>query len=102
MTYSEFVEELTSSNAVYAWLSYGFGVVEITKTAALEYVVDSFNDNKTRGSNGLPTAFVESDGKSKFMVIGCQPFPISRIINRPGRFDRYDLPKREDVEQFLK
>jgi hypothetical protein len=102
MTYSEFVDNLLESDAVFAWMDSGFGVVSVTKEAAMVYVVDSFDPEKATGCKGNPTAYTDDGGNgSKFLVIGCIPEPKSRIISKPKKTEKYQLPKREDVAQFI-
>jgi hypothetical protein len=103
MTYSEFVDGLMSAKSVFVWADYGYGVVETTKHAAMQYVVDSFTDYKRNACFGPPTAYFSDNGNGgTFAVMGCPPRIKTRIIERPTETDRYQLPKREDVAQFLR
>lgn len=103
MTYSEFVDGLMAAKSVFVWADYGYGVVETTKNAAMQYVVDSISDHKSKACNGPPTAYFCDNGSGgSFAVIGCPPNGGHRVIQRPTEADKYQLPKREDVAQFLR
>lgn len=100
MTYSQFVDLLMESDTVFAATNCGFGVIEVTRQHAMEYIIDSFSGVEL--PKGNPTAMVDEMNGKSFMIIACDmDTGRTREILPPSSSDKYPLPKREDALGFV-